>query len=251
MITWAPTPSGTGMRTEPSMYFRAEPSRIHTTAAAETQETQSYEYSDASSIARFPDFQFNLHTLAPLSEFSSSKQRGKGSKKISALLATLEAEGPDRLTLRKGVDSGKEIYVFKMVLGDENGSVCKLTAWREVAEIWGGVGQEIGIKRGDIVYLESTSVTLHILPVAIAQHTPLYRRTDVLVSWDDDTPLVLTASPNLKSRAEICYRTMPRASFPDDARLRPDLRLGYSDATVRRVASVVHWFEVLAGLVAE
>lgn len=73
----------------------------------------------------------------------------------------------------------------------------------------------------------------------------------MLVAWEDETPLVLTASPYLKSRAEICYRTMPRASFPDDARLRPDLRLGYSDATVRRVASVVHWFEVLAGLVAE
>lgn len=148
------------MRTEPSMYFRAEPSRVHTTTVGETQETQSYEYSDASSIARFPDFQFNLHTLAPLSEFSSSKQRGKGSKKISTLFATLEVEGPDRLTLRKGVDSGKDIYVFKMVLGDENGSVCKLTAWREVAEIWGGVGQETGIKRGDIVYLESASVAL-------------------------------------------------------------------------------------------
>lgn len=155
MITWAPTPSGYEMRTEPSMYFRAEPSRVHTTAALETQETQSYEYSDASSITRFPDFHFNLHSLTPLSELSSSKQTGKGSKKISALLATLEVEGPESLTLRKGVDSGKEIYVFKMVLGDEDGSVCKLTAWREVAEIWGGVGQEVGIKRGDIVYFES------------------------------------------------------------------------------------------------
>lgn len=237
------------MRTEPSLYFRAEPSRVHTTAV-ETQETQSYEYSDASSIARFPDFHFNLHTLTPLSEFSSSKPRGKGSKKISTLLATLEVEGPDRLTLRKGVDSGKEIYVFKMVLGDEDGSVCKLTAWREVAEIWGGVGQETGIKRGDIVYLESMSLLLADF-ITGAQHSTLSHRTDVLVAWEDEAPLVLTASPYHKSKAEICYRTMPRASFPDDVRLRPDLRLGYSDVAVRRVASVVHWFEVLAGLVTE
>lgn len=60
--------------------------------------------------------------------------------------------------------------------------------------------------------------------------------------------LALTASPNLRSRAEICYRTMPRTSVPADLRLRPDLRLGTSDAAVRRVAAVVTWFERMAGL---
>ena len=60
--------------------------------------------------------------------------------------------------------------------------------------------------------------------------------------------LALTASPNLRSRAEICYRTMPRTSVPADLRLRPDLRLGTSDAAVRRVAAVVSWFERMAGL---
>ena len=60
--------------------------------------------------------------------------------------------------------------------------------------------------------------------------------------------LALTASPNLRSRAEICYRTMPRTSVPADLRLRPDLRLGASDAAVRRVAAVVTWFERMAGL---
>jgi hypothetical protein len=41
---------------------------------------------------------------------------------------------------------------------------------------------------------------------------------------------------------------MPRTSVPADMRLRPDLRLGASDAAVRRVASVVSWFEGMAGL---
>ena len=50
----------------------------------------------------------------------------------------------------------------------------------------------------------------------------------------------------MKSRMEICYRTMPLS--PDDSRFRPDLRLGFSDASVRKVATVVEWFETTAGL---
>lgn len=33
-----------------------------------------------------------------------------------------------------------------------------------------------------------------------------------------------------------------------DAKLRPDLRLGYSDAAVRKVSAVVRWFQGMAGL---
>ncbi len=76
---------------------------------------------------------------------------------------------------------------------------------------------------------------------------------DILVSWDPElsknaaaVPISCSASPQLKSRLEVCYRAMP--SVPQDARLRPDLRLGLSDAVVRRVASVVRWFEGMAGL---
>lgn len=35
---------------------------------------------------------------------------------------------------------------------------------------------------------------------------------------------------------------------PEDARFRPDLRLGYSDNAVGRVAALVSWFESMAGL---
>lgn len=140
-------------------------------------------------------------------------------------MAVLEVDGPDVIKIGKGTETGKEIGMFKMILGDEDGAVCKLTAWREVADVWSGVAGEPGIKRGDVVYLENVSA-----------------------SCEPGTPLALTASPHLKSKAEICYRTMPRASFPEDQRLRSDLRLGYSDATVRKVASVVTWFEKMADL---
>lgn len=72
------------------------------------------------------------------------------------------------------------------------------------------------------------------------------RKTDVTANWDSKTSTTLTASTYLKSRAEICYRTMPYTH--EDNRLRPDLRLGESDAAVRKVAAVVQWFEALAGL---
>lgn len=61
------------------------------------------------------------------------------------------------------------------------------------------------------------------------------------------SPVTLTASSNIKSRMEICYRTMPL--MPDDGQFRPDLRLGFSDASVRKVTSLVEWFETMAGLV--
>ena len=47
-------------------------------------------------------------------------------------------------------------------------------------------------------------------------------------------------------RAQLCYRTLPSAR--SDAGLRPDLRLGQSDAAVRRVGSLVRWFEGVAGI---
>ncbi|KAJ7197042.1 hypothetical protein GGX14DRAFT_472710 [Mycena pura] len=187
----------------------------------ETQESQSYNYSDASSIARFPAFHFSLNALASLT--SLCKSRVKGTAKVTLLLAVLEVDGPDTFRFKQGKDAGKESFVLKMILGDDEGNVCKLTAWREVAQDWGGCGDEIGAKRGDVLLL-----------------------TDVMAAFEPATTVSLTASPWQKPKMEICYRTMPYAH--EDQRLRPDLRLGASDASVRRVAAVVRWFESMAGL---
>ena len=115
-------------------------------------QAESYNYSDASSIARFPTFHFDLHSLTGLGDLE--KATGKVSKKINILLAVLEVEGPDTIRIKKGVDAGKEVYLLKMILGDEEGRMCKLTAWRDIAELWGGVGAAVGVKRGDVVLLE-------------------------------------------------------------------------------------------------
>jgi hypothetical protein len=223
--------------THPDAYLPTRPE-----TQAETQETQLFNYSDASSIAHFPSFYFTFHSLTSLS--SLSKTASSGSRKVNMLLAVLEIEGPDTIRVKKGADAGKEVYVLKLILGDEEGRICKLTAWRNVAEAWGGVGDEVGVKRGDVLYVES----MHILftPRSFISDNNV-TRAGVTVNWDPSTSPALTASPHLKSRAEICYRTMPYTH--EDNRLRPDLRLGESDAAVRKVAAVARWFEGLAGLV--
>ncbi|KAH7921051.1 hypothetical protein BV22DRAFT_756451 [Leucogyrophana mollusca] len=220
VITWPPTAVEEGA-SAPS-FLRPSLSLPHP-GTYETQETASYDYSDASSIARFPNFQFSLHKLASLASLYAAGKVGKGSRKVSVLLAALEVEGPDTIKIKKGADAGNEVAILKMILGDEEGSVCKLTAWRDVAEVWGGSSASPALKRGDILYFEN-----------------------VTASWDEGTSITLTASPYNKPSAEICYRTMPYTH--EDKRLRPDLRLGNSDATIRKVAALVKWFENMAGL---
>ncbi|KAG1841829.1 hypothetical protein F4604DRAFT_1597873 [Suillus subluteus] len=219
VITWPPTPVAdtTGV---PS-FLRPSQSQSQLATMDQTQETTSVSYSDASSIARFPHFQISLHKVSSLASLYSEKlARGR---KVNILLATLEVEGPDTVRVKKGLDAGKEVSVLKMILGDEDGSVCKLTAWRDVADAWGA----LGVKRGDIIYLEST---YHLVPTC-----------------EPGSSITLTASPYNKPTAEICFRTMPYTR--EDNRLRPDLRLGKSDAAVKKVAALAQWFEQMAGLV--
>ncbi|KDR85874.1 hypothetical protein GALMADRAFT_234998 [Galerina marginata CBS 339.88] len=198
---------------------QAVESQLFETQGAESQSFGNY--SDASSIARFPSFHFNLHTLTSLIQLSESKFQG--SRKVNLLLAVLEIEGPDTIRIKRGADAGKQVSILKMILCDEQGTVCKLTAWREIAEEWGGSGKAIAAKRGDIVHIEN-----------------------VMAACDPTTSITLSASPYLNSLLVICYRTMPYAH--EDGRLRPDLRLGISDPSVRKVAAVLLWFEQMAGL---
>ncbi|KIJ59715.1 hypothetical protein HYDPIDRAFT_140324 [Hydnomerulius pinastri MD-312] len=229
-VTWPPTAAGN--TTGAPSFLR--PSQSQPQGTYETQESASFDFSDASSIARFPNFQFSLHKVTSLSSLYTAAKSGKGSRKVNVLLAALEVEGPDTIRIKKGFDAGKDVAILKMILGDEEGSICKLTAWREIAEAWGGFGPAPGLKRGDILYLESTEKLMHV------------DMADVTASWETGSSITLTASPYNKPNAEICYRTMPYTH--EDNLLRPDLRLGQSDAAVRKVAALVRWFENMAGL---
>ena len=154
-VTWPPTPA---VNTTGAPSF-LRPSRSLPRGTYETQETgTSVEYSDAASIARFPNFQFSLHQVTSLSSFYLAAKSGKGSRKVNVLLAALEVQGPDTVRVKKGADAGQEVSILKLILGDDQGSVSKLTAWRDTADAWGGFGASPGVTRGDILYFESTSL---------------------------------------------------------------------------------------------
>ena len=154
-ITWFPTQN----RTRDASGSQVS-SGVQKSTMEETQETASHEYSDTSSIGRFPHFSFNLHTLRlvkALVEMAKSS-RTKGSLKVNVLMAVLEVEGPDAVTIRKGPHAGNQASILKMILGDGDGNILKLTAWRGVAEMWGiGMDIQLPIRRGDIVLFQSVS----------------------------------------------------------------------------------------------
>ena len=125
----------------------------------ESEETMTYNYSDASSIGRFPSFNFSPHSLTSLSTLSVLSKSGRGSRKVAILVAVLEVDGPDTITIKNGAEAGKQISMLKMILGDEEGNVSKLVAWRDIADVWGGNTAYPAVKRGDICYIESMSIS--------------------------------------------------------------------------------------------
>ncbi len=160
LITWATSTQPERERDSASRGFSLRNSMMSGTRSSslwqhnnlETQlsATTSYVYSDTSSIARFPNFQFSLGTL---SELASAQG------KTCLLLAVLEVDGPDEVTVRRGPDAGGVISVLRLIVGDEASTIRKLMAWREVAETWSGATQDVvGIRCGDVVYFESTSL---------------------------------------------------------------------------------------------
>lgn len=154
-------------------------SRTHNNLYTQDTTSASLSFADtsASSIAAFPAFVINLHTLTSLSELLSSLSKPReaqtvsnpsiasSAQKVCILAAVLDVDGPDVVTLRQGRDAGKEVSVLRFVVGDERGGIGRLVAWRECAEKWAGLDVSIDegeriqhpdhVRRGDIVYLES------------------------------------------------------------------------------------------------
>lgn len=155
------------------------------------EESFAAEYSDTSSMAigRFPHFHFSLHSVVSLAQLAGSlgghnskpntknpqyytRTRGDSiantkastiTRKVDLLLAVLEVDGPDKIKMKKGAQAGTEVSILKLILGDEDGSICRLTAWRETAEEWGGeqsfvrsgkLGEGEMVKRGDVVHIQ-------------------------------------------------------------------------------------------------
>jgi len=108
-------------------------------------------YSDASSIGCFPTFDFNTSSLSSL---ASIYQKRASSAKVTLLLGVLEVEGPICIRGKTGKGNDSEMALLKVVAGDEKGALCKIVAWRQIAEVWGGDHSEPALRRGDIVLFE-------------------------------------------------------------------------------------------------
>ncbi|KLO04947.1 hypothetical protein SCHPADRAFT_840002 [Schizopora paradoxa] len=211
----------------------------------ETQETQSFDHASTSSIAAFPTFTINLNAISTIS--SLAILRPTESKKVNLLVVVMEVEGPESIRIKKGKDAGKEIGLLKLIVsdGDDEGSFCKITAWRETADDWGGVmpdpslrrtsSDNEAINRGDVVYFENILANF---TQPLPSSSAVGKRADPVLSF--------TASPHLQSRCTICYRTLP--IIASDHRYRPDLRLAASDPGVKRVAKIASWFSNIAGI---
>lgn len=283
-ISWPPTdPQQARSQADPTPSAPLAGSLSRRLTQHETQWTSatsfSYAHTSSSSIAAFPTVHINVHALMTLGELLASATAAIGraarfTRKVALLAAVLEVDGPDAVRIKKGPDAGKEVSVLKLVLGDGDGhedtedggvggKVCRLTAWREVAEQWSGLADgddsfdddpSVGaVRRGDIVYLESAHsplsplfyiCSLRTVDIQAASAAPA--TDNALIGTPITAPLLLTASPHYSSRLHICYRALP--SGPADRRYRPDLRLAASDASLRRVVRVVRWFEALAGV---
>lgn len=127
------------------------------TTSTSFDETRSM-YSDTSSIARFPTFHFDIRALTPLMAFT------RLSRKTNVLVAILEIEPARAVKLKnkkpkapkKGLerfqDEGEEVSVLNMIVGDADGSIARVTAWRAVAEEWSTT-----VRRGDVVHIHSKS----------------------------------------------------------------------------------------------
>ena len=191
----------------------------------------------------------------------------KWSKKTNILVAVLEIEGPELIRIKNGKDAGKDVSILKMVVGEPSiGSdggnntsapFCRLTAWRETADTWAGEdtsrGANVAVKKGDVVYIESTFLVRlkgdYLIKLIVYNIDVLFSaspQTADTTGIQQNAIYTLTASPWLDSRILICYRILP--TDRTDRALCPDLRLGASDAAVRRVDNVVRWLKAVLGV---
>lgn len=142
--------------------FRNTKSLTHISRYFETQESQEPEslvsISDRDSIRRFPVFNFAVRSLVSLSSIViNAPARGPETVRVSALVAILDLSGPSSVVTRKGRSIGTTVTLLELIVGDESNTTAIITVWSELAERWGSLTEDTGVKKGDIVVLESMS----------------------------------------------------------------------------------------------
>jgi hypothetical protein len=125
-----------------------QPSESQNTSMDEESSGDATRDSSDASIVRLPTFGIPINHLASFKQLMqpNSVHEISNSKKISVLAGILDIAGPDYIRIRKGVDAGLEVALLKIVIGDEDGGICKVTVWRDLAEEWGQL-----LNRSDVV----------------------------------------------------------------------------------------------------
>ncbi|KAI6103640.1 hypothetical protein F5141DRAFT_1007844, partial [Pisolithus sp. B1] len=243
MVTLATQPSKKSINTtNPPSFLLTSRSQPQTTYG-----TQDTAYSDENtSVARFHTSSsactllslFRLFITLSICKMKCDKRTRTRS---TSLLLSSQSRAPDTVKVKSGPCAGQESSILKLVLGDEEGCVCQLTAWRDTAEVWGryGIDPEAppALARGDVVCFESKYLATS------SPHDSRFKpgpSTTVATTTKPPPPdVTLTGSPSLRppSRTQTCYRTLP--TIRTDARLRLDRALGCGDVAVRRIRVLV------------
>lgn len=100
-----------------------------------------------------------MHGLTSLYQLVSGVEKRARTMKVALLVAVLEVDGPVAFTVKKGPFLGTESAFLSLIVGDPDGGIVKITAWRETAEKWGGNDGE-PIRKGDIVYFKGVYLNM-------------------------------------------------------------------------------------------
>jgi hypothetical protein len=136
-----------------------QPSESQDTSMNEESSGDVTRDSSDASIVRLPTFGIPINHLASLKQLMqpNAAREMSNSKKISVLAGILDIDGPEYIRIKKGVDAGLEVALLKIMVGDEDGGICKITVWRDLAEEWGQL-----LSRSDVVLFRGeTNSTWH------------------------------------------------------------------------------------------
>ena len=156
------------------------------------------------SLVNLPNWSFSLSSLTRLDALSSVPSGAR----VNLLALVSDLEPPSAIPLKKPSRTGKfQAIRASLSLLETSGATLDITMWDDYAEKWAGET----LMTGDVVYLEK---------IALIE----YRGKRQGSTIDG-------------SRVQICYRTLETGRKEDRA-LRPDLGLGWDQASVRVKALV-------------
>ncbi|WVF67519.1 hypothetical protein IAT40_002275 [Kwoniella sp. CBS 6097] len=233
------------------------------------------------SVSNFPRWSIPLHKLVSLQSILSTTPAyrsglghggpggGGGGGKLYTLIACVISTDPVVQRQRKEEKArGGEgtLWIGKWMITAPPTSAAQNVGHAGQSEVttsvrlWDNLAREWGekVRRGDVVLLENIeykpttpkepahlSVSAHHSPkITILYRTlPRYQPTtnDYIYSPPPNPRLGMTRSTS-KPQAFASKYTSTRTMSREDRALRPDLRVGRSDAGVKRVEGVVRWF---------